>query len=131
MLLHEVLGSRAGIELDGRRLEVSIDELKQHWFGEYRLLWKTPPSGTASLRPGDRGDDVRWLRKQLHSATGLTAIAPDPTYFDAGLKELVQTFQRSQELDADGVAGARTLINLNNLDRQPSVPRLGSSDASS
>ena len=61
----------------------------------------------------------------MQRATGLTSIAPDPMVFDAGLKELVQTFQRERELNADGVAGARTFINLNNLGTQPSVPRLG------
>ena len=125
VLLQEVLGSRVKIKLDDRELEVSITDLKRHWFGEYRLLWKTPPNGSTSLSYGERSADVKWLREQLQLATGLTSIAPDPMVFDAGLKELVQTFQRDQELSADGVAGARTFINLNNLGTQPSVPRLG------
>jgi len=125
VLLQEVLGSRVKIMLDNREMEVSIADLKRHWFGEYRLLWKTPPNGSVSLRYGDRSADVKWLREQIQRATGLTSIAPDPMVFDAGLKELVQTFQRDQELSADGVAGARTFINLNNLGTQPSVPRLG------
>ena len=124
-LLREVLGSQAWVEIDGRKLEVPIAGLKHHWFGEYRLLWKTPPNGSASLHPGDRNADVKWLRERLRQATGLTAIAADPLTYDAGLKQLVQSFQRSHELSTDGVAGARTFINLNNLDRQPSVPRLG------
>jgi general secretion pathway protein A len=126
VLLQEVWGSGVKLKLDGREMEVSIGELKRHWFGEYRLLWKTPPNGSTSLRYGDRSADVKWLREQLQRVTGLTSIAPDPMVFDAGLRELVQTFQRDQELSADGVAGARTLMNLNNLDVQPSVPRLGS-----
>lgn len=125
VLLSEVLGSRARVEIDGRQLEVPIAELKQHWFGEYRLLWKPPPNGSASLHPGDRNADVKWLRERLRQATGLTAIAADPLTYDAGLKELVRSFQRSQELNIDGVAGARTFINLNNLDTEPTVPRLG------
>ncbi|MEA3244140.1 MAG: AAA family ATPase [Pseudomonadota bacterium] len=125
VLLQEVLGSRVKIKLDDVEMEVSIADLKRHWFGEYRLLWKTPPNGSTSLSYGHRSADVKWLREQLQRATGLTSIAPDPLVFDAGLKQLVQTFQRDQELNADGVAGARTFINLNNLGTQPSVPRLG------
>jgi len=125
VLLQEVLGSRAKIKLDDREMEVPITDLKRHWFGEYRLLWKTPPNGSTSLRYGERSADVKWLREQLQRATGLTSIAPDPMVFDAGLKELLQTFQRDQALSADGVAGPRTFINLNNLGTQPSVPRLG------
>jgi len=125
VLLQEVLGSRAKIQLDDREMEVPVADLRRHWFGEYRLLWKTPPNGSTSLRYGERGADVKWLREQLQRATGLTSIAPDPMVFDAGLKQLLQTYQRDRELSADGVAGARTFINLNNLDTQPSVPRLG------
>jgi general secretion pathway protein A len=125
VLLQEVLGSDVKLKLDGRDIMVSIAELKRHWFGEYRLLWKTPPKGSTSLRYGDRSADVKWLREQLQRVTGLTSIAPDPAVFDAGLRELVQTFQRDQELSADGVAGARTFMHLNSLDNQPSVPRLG------
>ena len=125
ILLKEVVGSTVRVQVDGRELEVPVDELERHWFGEYRLLWKTAPNGNAALRPGDRNADVKWLRDRLARATGMTSIAPDPLYFDAGLKELVQSFQRDQDLNADGVVGARTFINLNNLDRESSVPRLG------
>jgi len=130
VLIREVVGSQVRVQLDGRDLEVPFEELERRWFGEYRLLWKAPPNGNAALRPGDRNADVKWLRDRLAKATGLTAIAPDPLYFDTGLKQLVQSFQRNLELSADGVAGARTFINLNNLDRTSSVPRLGAVTAS-
>ena len=125
VLVREVAGSQARVQVDGRDFEVPVNELDRHWSGEYRLLWKVPPSGSAALRPGDRNADVKWLRDRLSKATGLTAIAPDPLYFDAGLKQLVQSFQRNMKMSADGVAGAGTFINLNNLDRASSVPRLG------
>ena len=131
VLLQEVVGSQVRVQVGGRELEVPIDALERHWFGEYRLLWKAPPNGNAALRPGDRNADVKWLRDRLAKATGLTSIAPDPLYFDAGLKELVQSFQRSHELSADGVVGARTFINLNNLDRESPAPRLGAGVADS
>ena len=124
-LLQEIRGNHALLQIAGRPVDVPVEAMERHWFGEYRLLWKTPPGGSAVLRPGDRNTDVQWLREKLKQATGLTSIAPDPLFFDEGLKTLVQDFQRSRELDADGVAGARTFIHLNNLSRQPTVPRLG------
>ncbi|HED19192.1 MAG TPA: hypothetical protein ENI74_06790 [Gammaproteobacteria bacterium] len=130
VLIREVVGSQVRVQVDGRDLEVPIGEIERHWFGEYRLLWKVPPSGNAALHPGDRNADVKWLRDRLAKATGLTAIAPDPFYFDVGLKGLVQSFQRDLEMNADGVVGARTFISLNNLDRASSVPRLGAVTAS-
>ncbi len=123
--LLEVLGDAARVQVDGRELHVPLETLERAWLGHYRVLWKTPPGGSAVLRPGDRGADVDWLRKKMQQATGLASIAPDSTFFDDGLKELVQNFQRDHGLDADGVAGPRTLIYLNNLERQPAVPHLG------
>lgn len=125
VLLQEIRGDRALLLIDGQPLEVPLEAMEQHWFGEYRLLWKTPPGGSPVLRPGDRNPDVKWLREKLKLASGMSSIAPDPLYFDEGLKSLVQEFQRSHELSADGVVGARTFIHLNNLSRQPTVPRLG------
>ena len=124
VLLKSLVSGQVQLEIDGQSLQVPIGVLEQYWYGEYRLLWKTPPSGASALRPGQRNKDVRWLRDRLQQVTGSTSIAPDPQRYDAGLKELVQSFQRSQHLTADGVAGARTLIRLNNLDSDPELPRL-------
>jgi general secretion pathway protein A len=124
-LLGAVDGHDVKIQLDGDSLQLPVDTLLQFWFGEYRLLWKTPPGGRTALRSGDRSEDVKWLRERLRQVTGMTSIAPDPLRFDEGLKQLLQTFQRDSELNPDGVAGARTIIHLNNLSSIPDVPRLG------
>jgi general secretion pathway protein A len=125
VLLHELLGATVRVQVDGKEIEVPVEELIQDWLGHYRMLWKTPPNGSAVLRPGDRASDVAWLRQQMQRATGLTSIAPDPGYFDDGLKQLVQEFQRDQGLQDDGIAGPRTLIHLNTLERRSAVPHLG------
>ena len=125
VLLHELLGATVRVQVDGKEIEVTVDELTRDWLGHYRVLWKTPPKGSAVLRPGDQGSDVAWLREQMQRATGLTSIAPDPRYYDDGLKQLVQEFQRNQGLQDDGIAGPRTLIYLNNLERRSTVPHLG------
>ncbi len=124
VLLRKIRGNLALLQVGDQRVEVPAEVMERHWFGEYRLLWKTPPGGSAVLRPGDRSTDVQWLRDRLKQATGLSSIAPDPLLFDEGLKTLVQDFQRSRELSADGVVGARTFIHLNNLSRPSTVPRL-------
>jgi len=125
VLLQELLGDKARIQVDGKEMIEPVDVLKQSWFGHYRVLWKTPPKGSAVLRPGDQGSDVSWLRQQLHQATGMRSIAPNPSQYDAGLEELVRSFQRDNALNVDGVAGPRTMIYLNTLEKRPSVPRLG------
>jgi general secretion pathway protein A len=109
VLLQEIRGSEALLQVDGQLIKVPIETMEQHWFGEYRLLWKTPPAGSPVLRPGDRSPDIKWLREKLKLATGLSSIAPDPLFFDEGLKTLVQGFQRSHELSADGIVGGNLL----------------------
>jgi len=124
-VLQELLGDDVRVKVDGRELVTSVDELTQAWLGHYRILWKTPPKGSPVLRPGYRGSDVVWLRERVQKATGLAAIAPDPALYDESLGELVREFQRSHGLQVDGVAGPLTLIHLNSLERDLSVPRLG------
>jgi general secretion pathway protein A len=126
VVLQEVQGADARLLVGGERLRVPLAELRERWLGHYRILWKTPPEGSTVLRPGYRGGDVAWLRERLQEATGLAAVAQDPGFYDAGLRELVREFQRAQALDADGIAGPRTLIHLNNSDRSSEGPRLGS-----
>ncbi len=123
-LLQDVRGNSVTMQVDGVGLQVPQDELNAYWFGEYQLLWKMPPNGSAMLRAGDRSKDVQWLREQLQHATGSTSIAPDPWLFDAGLYQLLQTFQSERGLSADGVAGPRTFIVLGNQSRQQGIPRL-------
>ena len=124
VLLRGMMGGRVALEIDGQPLEVSSNELEASWYGEYRLLWRVAPSGSTVLRPGYRSNDVRWLREQLQRITGETDLVDDPRLYDATLKARVAAFQRQQGLVADGVAGGRTLIMLNNLIEGTDVPRL-------
>ncbi len=129
VVLESVQGEQARILVDGQSLEVPVDALEQHWYGAYRLLWQTPPQGHMVLHPGTRNPDVRWLRDQLHLVTGMTSIVSEPELYDASLKSLVESFQRSRGLNTDGIAGAQTFIHLNNLHQQPDIPRLMSATA--
>ena len=63
---------------------------------------------------GDRGPDVDWIAQRLaglHSATAPALDAP----LDARTKEWLRAFQAAQDLKADGVAGPRTYMRLNQL----------------
>jgi general secretion pathway protein A len=124
VLLRQTSGLQAEVEVDGRPLSVPVDELERYWTGDFALLWRTPPGGSATLQVGDRGDDVKWLRDQLQRVTGLASIEPDPRRFGTALQQLLRNFQNSQNLAADGIAGPRTLIYLNNLTGDPPAPRL-------
>jgi len=95
--------------------------------------WPSIPAGSA-LKPGQTEPRVALLRQRLVAegllsgvAAGAQAVAEtaddapeasvgvpvDPEFYDAGLEQAVQTYQRDNALDVDGVVGAGTLASLN------------------
>jgi general secretion pathway protein A len=132
VVLQRIAGDQVALEVDGEVLQVPRAEVERSWFGAYRLLWKKPPAGNVVLRLGMRGKDVRWLRERLARATGREAAAADPALYDDALASQVKALQREHGLLADGIAGAHTLIVLNNLVADPEIPHLvGAATASS
>jgi general secretion pathway protein A len=85
-------------------------ELK--WFGSFTLLWKPPPGYRGVLRPGRRSPMVGWIRRQLSAFTA-SASAGEENFYDGALVEDVRAFQRSRDLEPDGIVGPLTLIHLN------------------
>jgi L,D-transpeptidase YcbB len=75
--------------------------------------------GDATLKPGDRSDDVAALRQRLvmgmdgAEAALAGAGGADPTLFDADLKRAVELFQDRHAIAPDGAVGGTTLRELN------------------
>ncbi|MEE8343671.1 MAG: AAA family ATPase, partial [Gammaproteobacteria bacterium] len=113
----------AGIESGGMMRKIPIGILDQYWQGQYTILWR-PPIRSSSLRLGDVGDDVPWLRARLQDILDTKETTANPAQFDAGLKEQVIRFQGIRGLEKDGIAGKRTLIHINTLTQGARVPRL-------
>ncbi len=124
VVLTELGDSAAKLRVGTAETEVPLAELSEYWFGEFLVLWR--PQNTAlvrPLRPGMRGDDVRWLRQGLEQLSGIPNPQPGD-YFDADLQRLVEDFQRSRRLAVDGVAGLQTQIVLDSALGVPGAPTL-------
>ncbi|MBM4279740.1 MAG: hypothetical protein FJ137_02915 [Deltaproteobacteria bacterium] len=67
------------------------------------------PSRTRTLREGDRADDVRALQRQLNARGAQLDV---DGVFGVRMAAAVDGFQRSHGLDANGVAGPRTMAKL-------------------
>ena len=100
------------LRLGHERYTVSPADLQDAWFGSYVVLWQMPPNYQGTLKRGDRHASVQWLRRQLESLGMAPADEADSTLFDAALQDAVMTFQREEQILADGIVGPTTWIRL-------------------
>ena len=92
--------------------------------GYYTLVWQPPPMGTASIGAGSSGESVRWLRKLLSQVPESGVTDTESGAFDAAVAAALRRFQVKYGLNPDGIAGPKTLIQLNNAVGMPGIPKL-------
>lgn len=102
-------------------VSMPLRELRSYWTGEFMLFWQPPLGGVSLIAAGANEEAVQWLQKALQSRDGVKAPAK---VFDLQLEQRLRNFQHSRGLVADGIAGPRTLIHLNNLLDHPQIPLL-------
>lgn len=112
VLLTGLTEQAATLRVDGVSRTVPLATLARVWRGDYATLWRIPRgyvSGALDDSPGPLAD---WLWAQLARAQG--QAAPKKAYRDrASLRARVAAFQRAHGLEADGLAGPTTLMQLN------------------
>jgi len=99
-------------------------KLKQILSGGYILVWQPPPTGTPIISAGSSGEPVRWLRKLLSRVPELGVADTESGIFDAAMGAALRRFQVKYGLNPDGIAGPKTLIQLNNAVGMPGIPKL-------
>jgi general secretion pathway protein A len=109
-------------------LKFPLTDLLNAWNGYYLILWQSPRPGMLEIAPQQQSSNVLWLRKQLSVATGAVVSTDQPLFFDESLKTQLINFQRRHHLTADGIAGARTLIHLDNSTGAADSPHLKITD---
>ena len=105
-----------GVTLDanGRRERVGLDAFVGRFGGEFTTFWRMPRNFRDVVAEGDRGPDVDWLAATLATLNKAGAPGADRP-FDTRTREWLRAFQAAQDLKADGVAGPRTYMRLNQL----------------
>lgn len=116
-VLTGVRGETATLLVGRREMAVKVAELVRHWSGQYLLLWRLPPGYVDSIRPGQGGEVVKWLGEQFAKLDGRPPLPErgGKTVFAEPLVKRVKEFQLANDLTPDGIAGARTLIQLGAL----------------
>jgi general secretion pathway protein A len=87
---------------------VSLVSLATLWRGEFATLWRAPPGYTGKLVDPNSGPIADWLATQLAKVQGQPVATTDVAW-----KSQVSSFQLSQGLKADGLAGPTTFMQLN------------------
>ncbi|MGR9000168.1 MAG: AAA family ATPase [Gammaproteobacteria bacterium] len=119
--------SQSIVQLQGDMPFPLADVLK-FWNGYYLLLWKSPRPDMKKIYPAQRSDNVLWLRQQLNVVNGIQETANNPQFFDKALKKRVIDFQHQNNLLEDGIAGAQTIIYLDNISGSADSPHLKITD---
>jgi general secretion pathway protein A len=122
-LLAALDANSATLLVGGRRETVSAAALEARFDGGFLTFWRAPRSWRDEVSQGDRGPDVDWLVRRLAQLSGAKKPQDNQPLDGVALHEL-REFQSRQNLKADGVAGPKTFIRLNQLGGVPE-PRLG------
>ena len=125
-VVKSVEGERVVIMLgDGQTIPVRLSEVKDIWPDRYLVLWLPPSLDFDIIRPGDRGNLVLWLRRNIDNLLGLPTLKGDlADVYDAQLKERVKQFQFQLGLVSDGLVGELTMLHLNSSLADETVPLL-------
>ncbi len=113
----------ATFNLGDQTIESSVSALEDLWFGEYIFLWRPPPVYTGTIRPGDTGKVVEWLKGRVAGIPGKAGLLTENSALEGDLLKWIIEFQRSRKLKPDGLVGPHTLIHINTL-TDSDVPRL-------
>jgi general secretion pathway protein A len=118
----------AELIIAGERMSFPVAEVSDLWFGQFMMVWRPPGGESIAISPGMQNENVRWLRQSLAALDAdYQPQDPDSDVFDETLQQQLMAFQRRHRLEADGLAGQKTLIIINSLLASDGAPRLSAS----
>lgn len=112
ILLAEIAEEFATVEIAGLSKQVSMTDLERQWSGDFLLLWRAPENFSTNFKTAPASHQ-QWLRAALAEAKLLNQPELKDFTYISPLKEQIKSFQKSQGLRPDGIAGEHTLILLN------------------
>ncbi|WP_374521586.1 ExeA family protein [Hydrogenophaga sp.] len=109
VLLTAMSADAAWLQAGGQRWQLPLTQLADAWDGSYETLWRLPPGLRARVADARQTAAATWVGERI-AALQAKGTVPSSA---AQLTARVQAFQRSQGIDAEGVAGPITLMQLN------------------
>jgi general secretion pathway protein A len=102
------------LSANGKRQSIGLAALAPLFDGEYTTFWRMPRGFREQVAAGDTGPDVDWIAERLAQLNKVRPPVVDQP-FGKRTQEMLRDFQARQNLKADGVAGPRTYMLLNQL----------------
>jgi general secretion pathway protein A len=106
--------SSVTLRLNGKTQSVGLAALATRFDGAFTTFWQMPRFYRDQVARGEQGPDVDWIAARLAQLNGAPAPGAGQP-LGAATFELLRNFQARQNLKADGVAGPRTYMRLNQL----------------
>lgn len=116
--------THAEFRSDSGEVQVPRSAIDSIWSGEFLILWQPAPGNTTLIGTKSSGESIRWLRQTLDLVPTLSVDEFESGIMDIALQTTVATFQIAHGLQADGIAGPETLIQLNAAAGLPDIPLL-------
>lgn len=121
VLVTALTGDTATLQSGEQRWRMPLATLAGSWRGDFATLWRTPPGQTTRLVDGRTGPAADWLGERI---AGLQAAGKVP-HSGRDLTARIQAFQRVSGIEAAGLAGPITFMQVN-LASGVDEPRLSS-----
>ncbi|MEH6557589.1 MAG: AAA family ATPase [Oceanicoccus sp.] len=111
VLIH-IDNQQATLSYNGEKIDVPLALLGELWTGDFTIIWHPADSYENPFSENFRGPVVTWLAEKFAQLDGQSQLLSHEE-FNAVLAERVKIFQRSHQLQDDGVVGLMTLLKLN------------------
>ncbi|MDO3722361.1 AAA family ATPase [Marinobacter sp. chi1] len=124
VVLRTLMGDVAEVDTRIGVRKVSFASIEPYWFGTYQVLWSRPSFLDARGDTANRAEQL-WLgARMMELADKYTASRTENARVKRlGTEEQVRWYQDLKGLSVDGIAGAMTIIQINN-DLDSDLPRL-------
>ncbi len=110
-VVKELKGLDALVVFGNKETQLRLDELSTIWTGEFLILWQVPVGYDQNIKMWDTGETVEWLSQMLNMINQSNDSVTEK--FDEELKTKVIAYQQQRNIKADGVAGMKTILKIN------------------
>ncbi|WP_166259772.1 AAA family ATPase [Marinobacter salicampi] len=104
---------------------VSVAQIQEYWLGGYSIVWQLPPYLSRGAEPGAADREALWLTARMMQLIDMHS--PDAEQRrdieNMNQSDQIRWYQAFKGLEVDGIAGAMTLIQMNN-DLDSDAPQL-------